>query len=220
MKIKTALLFLLLLSKYGFGQQDPKCSQGFSSAAEHGKVLKEYFEKARNAGASEKQMYDSLYFTVFPVSFDEMDELFGNGYFGKYVNEGPLHIYWQDSAPGAPIRYFRDMNSIDPRVYYNKYINICVNGKWGADHIIRAFGFYNRLMYDTKTACFYLTQRNEKEIQSIFRFMFEGPHPDNSYNNEKYSALLKLLQKENSELASNLQKAYTQLLKDHADRKH
>ncbi len=110
------------------------------------------------------------------------------------------------------IKYFANLNTISKEIYYDKYINICVDGVWEADNIREAFGLELRLINDTKAACSSLSKRTNKEIKSVYHFIFDGPHPKNEINKKKYNVLLPILTKENEKLGNLLEETYKKII--------
>ena len=137
--------------------------------------LKENYEQVINASKAEKESLNLIFFNSFPSSFDEMNDLFGY----NETREGPLY-----SDDLKIIKYFSQLDLIDKEAYYNKYIDICINGKWEADNITRGFDIYKRILDDTNTICEVLAKKSDSELESIFRFVFDGPHPDNQFNHK------------------------------------
>ena len=146
------------------------------------------------------------FFCAFPGSIEEMENLFG---FDDTKGAAPLYEYPKGKNI---IDYFANLNTISKDVYYEKYINICVNGVWHADNIQEAFGFVNRLLNDTDAACKALSKRTDEEIKSVFQFIFDGPHPNNDDNQKIYDQLHPILAKQNVRLARLLTESYNKVL--------
>lgn len=147
------------------------------------------------------------FFCAFPNSFKEMEDLFG---FSEKNGGAPLYNY----VDGAPIlEYFKNLTTIPKADYYNKYINICVGGVWEADHIRNAFDFEDKLINDTHAACTELSKRTDEDIASVFRFIFDGPHPQNLGNEYRYKALLPRLNSYSDRLGKLLTGSYKQVMR-------
>jgi hypothetical protein len=149
---------------------------------------------------------DEKFFCAFPNSFLEMQNIFG---FSPDIGAAILYDYPNGEKV---IEYFAKLNSISKEIYYNKYINICIDGVWEADNIVEAFGFADRLKNDTKAACIALSKRSNKEIKSVFHFIFDGPHPNNTHNEKIYNELLIILLKQNTKLAKLLKESYNKVM--------
>ena len=167
----------------------------FKNAKQQADTLIKYFDKNQSDA-------DEKYFCAFPNSFQEMQALFG---FDENKGAAPLY---NDPYGKNMIKYFANLNSISKEIYFDKYINICVDGVWEADNIREAFGFADKLTNDAEAACSSLSKRSDKEIKSIFHFIFDGPHPKNEYNKKKYNKLLPILTKQSKKLGDLLIESY------------
>lgn len=180
-----------------------------------------FFETAKLHNDDKKLEFETLFFCSFPNSFDEMENIFG--FYSETGEPGPLYDY-SGGPEGANkdrgvmsfsiIRYFANLKSIPSERYYDKFVNICVNGTWQADNITAGFYIYERLENDTKSICNVLSKKTKKEVYSVFKFIFDGPHPDNEYNDEIFDKIYPLISNENIELGDLLKMAYTDLLKE------
>lgn len=152
---------------------------------------------------------DELFFCAFPNSFDEMQELFG---FDRIKGAAPLYDY---PIGKHIIEHFAQLNSIDKEIYYNKFINICIDGVWEADNIREAFGFADRIVSDSDAACLALSLRTDQEVISVFHFIFDGPIPHNKFNEEVYNQLLPILTEQNERLAALLEETYSSMITEY-----
>lgn len=147
------------------------------------------------------------FFCAFPNSFKEMEDLFG---YSEQTKAAPLYR----RVDGAPIlEYFKNLTTISKADYYNRYINICVGGVWEADHIRVAFDIDEKLINDTHAVCTELSKRTDEDIASVFRFIFDGPHPQNFGNEYRYKALLPRLNSYSARLGKLLTQAYKQVMR-------
>lgn len=179
---------------------------GQDNVSQQAKILLDNYLNAISATGSEKLKYDSLFFKYFPSSFKQMQDFYG------YDNEkGAAPLYYHPIGYDQ-ILYFSNLTTIPEKEYYTKYISICINGIWQADNIREAFYFGNKLKTETKIACAYLSERPKEEIISVFRFIFDGPHPDN-YQDD-YEELYEIIKTEDSKLADLLKKSFDQLLSE------
>jgi len=176
----------------------------FKDENERADTLKKYVALALTV--DDKTYCDRVIFYSFPNSYEGMLKLFG---FDKVTKAAPLYTW---PIGQNVIKYFGSIQSIPKDVYYEKYINICVGGCWEADNIQQAFGLYNRLIDDTKSVCPILSKRTDVEIFSVFRFIFDGPHPKNKENALKYEDLAAKLMECDSRLSDLLKKAYEEVL--------
>ena len=171
----------------------------FKNAKEQADTLSKYFDKKEIAT-------DERFFCAFPDSFKEMQDIFG---FDENKGSAPLYDYPNGENM---IKYFAKLNSIPKDIYYDKYINICLNGVWEADNIREAFGFADRLTNDTNAACLSLSKRTDKEIKSVFNFIFDGPHPKNAQNEKIYNNLLPILTRQNERIGKLLTESYKKVI--------
>lgn len=180
---------------------DLDCSRfNFKNMSEQTEALLKYVDK-NTPGTDEE------FFCAFPNSFQEMLNLFGYD-----LDKGAAPLY----SNGAPIiNYFANLNTIAKNIYYDKYINICVNGTWDADNIREAFGFADRLKNDTKAAALALSLRSDSEIKSVFKFVFDGPHPENEFNENLFNELMHALTNQDPRLTNLLETAYNQVLTEY-----
>ena len=176
----------------------------FKEEKDRADTLVKYVELAMSS--KDKSNYDRLIFNSFPDSFDGMFKLFG---FDKEMGGAPLYK-WPDGE--NVIKYFGGIQSIPKAEYYGKYINICINGYWDADNIKTAFGFHKRLSEDTKSVCQVLSKRTDDEVMSVFRFIFDSPHPKNEENAMIYKDLQAKLKLEDTHMADLLKTAYEKVL--------
>jgi hypothetical protein len=167
----------------------------FKNAKEQADTLTKYFNKKQFAT-------DERFFCAFPNSFKEMQAVFG---FDDNKGSAPLYDYPNGENM---IKYFANLNSISKDIYYDKYINICLDGVWEADNIREAFGFADRLTNDTEAACSSISKRTDKEIISVFHFIFDGPHPKNEHNEKIYNELLLIVTNQSERLGNLLKEAY------------
>lgn len=178
----------------------------FKDENERADTLKKYVELAMTV--DDKTYCDCVIFYSFPNSFDGMMKLYG---FDKVTKEAPLYTW---PIGENVIKYFGSIQSIPKDAYYEKYINICVDGYWDADNIRQAFGFHKRLSEDAKSVCQILSKRTDKDILSVFRFIFGGPHPKNHENALIYDDLSAKLKGEDSRMADLLKTAYDMVLQE------
>lgn len=178
----------------------------FKSAEQQADSILAFMEKSTDSSSANRISWEQKFFCAFPNSFKEMQAVFG------YDNENgaaPLYVYPKGENV---IQYFSQLESIPDSIYYDKYIRINIYGIWEADNIREAFGFANKLLKDTKNACTVLSSFSDKEIKSVFRFIFDGPHPKNEYNVELYKKLKPEIDSHNERLSRLLTESYEKLM--------
>lgn len=174
---------------------------------EQADTLTKYYKLTIDKQA-DRQRCDNMIFCSFPDSFKDMQELFG---YDDSKGAAPLYDY---PLGENIIKYFGQMTTIPKDKYYDKYINICIGGIWQADNIREGFGIHERLINDSEAICSRLTKKTDKEIKSVFRFIFDGPHPKNDNNQMIYNQLLPNIDKFDKRLSNLLAESYNQLMKE------
>jgi hypothetical protein len=186
----------------------------FNSAEERADSLQVFMRKAKNSDSFERLKWELKFFCAFPDSFEEMQSVFG---FDDIKGTAPLYEY----PNGAnAIEFFGKINSVPDSIYYDKYVRINIGGFWEADNIAEAFYFANRLIVDTEKACKSLAKFSDDEIKSVFRFIFDGPHPRNDYNEEKYQKLKLKIGRADMRLNKLLKLSYESLITGSGENEH
>ncbi len=186
-----------------------ECSNfDFDSAKEQSDSILVFIERATISDSTNRQKWEQKFFCVFPNSFDRMQEVFG------YDNDkGAAPLYDYPNGENV-IQYFSQLESVPDSIYYDKYVKININGVWEADNIREAFDFGNRLFNDTKNACKILSRFSDTEIKSVFRFIFDGPHPRNEHNERIYKGLSSKIDNQDKRLSKLLTQAYEKLMNE------
>lgn len=186
----------------------------FKSVEQQADSILAFMEKAEDSSSANRIIWEQKFFCVFPNSFKGMQAVFG---FDNENGAAPLYNYPKGENV---IKYFSQLESIPDSIYYDKYIRINIDGFWEADNIRKAFGFANKLLKDTKNACNVLSTFSEKEIKSVFRFIFDGPHPRNDYNIELYKKLKHEIDIHNERLSFLLTESYEKLMAEDDGHEH
>jgi hypothetical protein len=204
-EIETAMIDQEIKQEEKFEKVD--CTDlDFISAEQRADSLLAFMEKAIDSSSASRIKWEQKFFCVFPNSFKGMQAVFG------YDNDnGASPLY--DYPKGANvIQYFSQLESIPDSTYYDKYVRINIDGIWEADNIGEAFDFANRLVKDTKNSCKVLSTFSDKEIKSVFRFIFDGPHPKNKMNEGTYEDLKLKIDGQNKLLSQLLTESYEELM--------
>lgn len=178
----------------------------FHSAEQQADSILAFMEKAKDSSSANRIIWEQKFFCSFPNSFKGMQAVFG---YDDENGAAPLYDYPQGENV---IQYFSQLESIPDSTYYDKYVRINIDGIWEADNIREAFDFENRLIKDTKNACKVLSTFSDKEIKSVFRFIFDGPHPKNQYNQKLYKNLKSEIDRHNERLSRLLTESYEKLM--------
>lgn len=178
----------------------------FNSVQEQADSISAFMARASDSGLAERQKWEQKFFCAFPNSFDGMQAVFG---YDDESGTAPLYDYPQGANA---IQFFSQLKSIPDSIYYDKYVRINIDGIWEADNIREAFDFANRLIEDTESAGKALSTFSDKEIKSVFRFIFDGPHPKNDYNEKLYENLKPAIDSQNKRLSQLLTESYEKLM--------
>jgi hypothetical protein len=203
-----AIKHLLLLLLWAFGWtafcQCPEFENVEDQATYLTKLRKEY----QTASETRKRSIESEFFCAFPNSFADMERLFG--FDMKTGVAAPLYEF---PVGMETILFFSTLKSIDPSEYYDKYVDINIGGYWQADNIGGAFALGKRFRDDPAQFCKQLAKRTDDELLSVFRFMYDGPHPDKA--KEAFAEFHSKLSSKDKRLGELLQTAYDKVLADH-----
>jgi hypothetical protein len=136
--------------------------------------LKRAFQKLSASPYTLK--YQQEYFEAFPNSFTLFNSLFG------YTDKEPMGAEYKpcpltDQAHVYVEAFFK-LDGIKKIVYYNRIIEISVNGRWYADGVSYfQHGMANKFKLDTNLFLELLSKRSDKDVKSFWYFYFDGPHP-------------------------------------------
>ncbi len=201
------IIILYVLSSFALNslviaQNDCPDSVENISIKEQVEQLTLYYNSIQEGKEEIKNEY--LFFCYFPNSFERMKQVFG---FDNKDGAAPLYY------SGEYIELFYHLNKIERNTYYDKYINICINGVWEADNISECFGLFNKFFtQDVNILIKILNNKSEREIRSVFRFLFDGPHP--SQREKDYLLLNRCICDKNKRLAKFLEEEYAKLIKE------
>lgn len=165
-------------------------------------------DKTIQLEGEERATFEQLFLKEYPNSFEEYEKLYG---YDRDSGAAPLYYNMNH------VMLFASLEQVDKRAYYNKYLNISVNGIWDADNI-QDFGIYRYMLNDPEIMLDVMDERSNKEIISIMRYVFDGPHPDNYQ--EKFDTLISVIKPYNSRIAKLTTKSYQQLLSEHDGHGH
>jgi len=158
-----------------------------------------YFMKQATDNKSKiKQIkFEELFFNYFPNNFQKMENWLNNN--------GAKFSIKRYEQKGEILSFFNNLTRIDKKKYYNKYIKICINGKYEADYIEKGFGLADKILEDPEHLIPILDEYTDEELKSIFKFIVEDAEkPDR----DLFNRLHKIFLKKNQRLAKLLKKAY------------
>jgi len=132
---------------------------------------------------SEKDYH--TFFENFPNTFAELEAIYG-------YSEEAMPLYY---VAKEHIDYlFDSRKNIDVHMFAKKICNVGINGKWNADAVSYFQDHISVLLHlspITEYAVEILNSKTDKEIESFWRFMFDGPVPRKEYFAELYPAFHK-----------------------------
>jgi hypothetical protein len=186
----------------------------FHSAVQQADSLLLFLDKAKNSCSANKIKWEQKFFCAFPNSFKKMRAVFG---YDDEFGAAPLY----DHPVGENvIQYFSNLESISDAAYYDKYVRINIDGTWETDNIREAFYFANRLTTETENVCKVLSSFSDKEIKSVFQFIFDGPHPKNDYNDNLYKNLYPAIDSQDKRLSRLLTDSYKKIMAEDEGHEH
>jgi hypothetical protein len=182
----------------------------FNSVEQQADSLLAFKEKATDSTLTNQIKWEQKFFCAFPNSFKGMQALFGFHYNGA----APLYHH---PVGYEVIKYFSRIKSIPDSIFYDKYVRINIGGVWEADNIGYAFYFDDHLLANTKEACKALSKFSDKEVKSVFRFIYDNPHPQRKYFQENFEKLKNNIAQYDKRLSELLTESYENLMsEDHS----
>ncbi|WP_298898940.1 hypothetical protein [uncultured Psychroserpens sp.] len=181
----------------------------------HVKLLHTLMDSAKVSKGGDRITLEQQFFCAMPNSFDKMLDLL-------FLDATIIHNKAKESGDLPPkfyldhpwMSFLSEINCIESNQYYNKYIDMCIDGSYGADDIRNGFMIYKRFEMDTKAFCKTLSKRNDSDIKSVFWFIFDSSHPKNEFNEELYDKIYPLIYKENKKLAMQMKLTLERLIKE------
>ena len=215
MKSKLLILFLLIYNLCS-SQTDIDFSE-LSITESRVNSINLYFNKLLKSEGEKKKELEKLFFELLPNSHSEMSDAI-------YIDSWKRNLEWKKNKHKKDfvsklyvvnpwVKYLSSMDYYDKDAYYKKYFNICIGGEYGADYLRTGFEIYERFLSDTKIACEKLKKLSDKEIESIFYFIFDETHPEhNEENISLYNEMLLKIKEVNLKLSELLEKSYNRII--------
>lgn len=186
--------------------------------------LTSFMKKALKSDSINRIFWEKKFFCAFPSTFSEMEDLFGfddeTGAAPLYSTSGMKYEYLDRHIPHDIIGMFNELTSIPDDSYYGKYISICSNGKWQADNIQEGFGLRYRILDYPDAASLHIAKLNDEEIAGAFRFIFDGPHPDNDYNRNALQELESVFKSRSIRLNKILNQSFVEVMNSYDEHGH
>ncbi len=176
--------------------------QSGKTIEEQVKVLNQYAEAVTNNEGIKRKEYLILFFQSFPNDFETFDKIYG------YHEDAVLHLTHTLFELLPELK-----QSVPADEYYKKMISIGIRGKWQADEIgILQHHLQEIVPENIKLSIDILNKKEEKEIESFWYFLFDGPHPNNY--RKYYGNLYAKISQINPKIADLMKQAYEQLLSE------
>ncbi|WP_062055501.1 hypothetical protein [Aquimarina longa] len=178
-----------------------------------------YYNKVIESKGLEKKKNEKLFFLSLPNNYSEMSD-------AMYINSSKKIIEYEknknnkdyipkNSIINPWVTYLSTMDYYDKKEYYKKYFNICIGGRYGGDYLRSGFEIYKRFLIDTEVACREMKKLNDKEIESIFYFIFDESYPKhNKKNVSLYNKILLKIKKYDIKLSKLLENGYKKVIKN------
>ena len=136
-------------------------------------LKKEYKKLSSNPNVVE---FQEDYFNAFPNSFQIFNSLFGYSDKDPFGNETFVSPLYKESE--GYIDVFFKLNKIEKTRYFNRIIDISINGRWYADGVSYfKHRMEEKINEDINLFSKLLIIRDDMEIQKFWYFYFDGPHP-------------------------------------------
>jgi len=198
--LMVSLLFIHVISCKG----QVNNTQAKNRSKNQIEALKSDFNKAQG---KDSVRYAKLFFAEFPTNFASFNSIYGYSDKG-----GPMPLY---SLYEKHISLFCKLNSTQPTTdHFSKLIKLGINGHWDADAVNALqdciLSHVNEKPGLTVTL---LKQFKEKEIRSFWKFLFDGPHPDDKEVKKQYDVLYKSIGLIDKSMANLMQNEYMKLVK-------
>lgn len=162
------------------------------------KELKEYYAKAK----SDDREYQMKFFDAFPASFTLFNQLYG-------YSENTYHVLYEESQKHVSL-FCELRDAVAKEKYYEKLVSLGLKGHWDAD----AVNYLQHCMEkyikeDLSLIVSTLENYSNKEIESFWYFLFDGPHPSETIpvNIDKISSI-------NDRIAGLAEKAFREVHED------
>jgi len=167
--------------------------------------LKEYYEKALGKDSIK---YMKLFFVTFPANFEVFHSLYGFD-----DKTGPMPLY---GLYVKHIAFFCKLNTTQSETdYFNKLIKLGINGHWDADGVgALQQCILSHINEKPDLTITLLKQFKDSEIRSFWRFLFDGPHPEDKGKKTQFDTLHKNIELIDKRMADFMQIEYLRLIKD------
>ena len=204
-KAVLALIILLFFIHFNLCKGQSKNTRIRNRNENQIESLKDAYSKAQG---NDSTRYKKLFFTLFPSNFVSFNSIYG---YSDKSGSMPLYSLYEKH-----ISLFCKLNaSQPPKEYFNKLIKLGINGRWDADAVNALQDCILSHVNENSTLTItLLKQFKDIEIRSFWRFLFDGPHPDNKNVKRQFDTLYKAVGLIDKRMAELLQNEYLKLLQN------
>ncbi|HNP20298.1 MAG TPA: hypothetical protein PKL31_17790 [Fulvivirga sp.] len=115
------------------------------------------------------------FFKYFPCNFKEIYEIY---VYQEAVDGKKEKLPLNENGYYHIRELFNNLDCVSDTIYYQKLINISIGGFWKADDInFFHKGLTDKVINNIDLVLYSLSNKNDVEIESFFKFLFDGPHP-------------------------------------------
>jgi hypothetical protein len=184
-RIFIAMLFFVSFFNCKANTDDTTCVSVHDSIyyEQYAKKLTRVYQKLKLFPHNAKNQ--QMYFDVFPNTFTSLNCLFGYPLDFKSPLEDSSYDY---------IKMFFNLEVIEKTKYFNKMIDISIDGKWDSDGVSYfMMGLYEKMESDVDIFVELLSKRTDRDIKSFWYFYLDTPAPNPEMPNELW-----VIEKKNS----------------------
>lgn len=175
------------------------------------RTLDRYAHEAMNSRDNqEKKRFLKLYFQTFPSDFKLFHKIFG------YQRDAEGNVLMYPSVNHTLSGFLPKLKAvIAADEYYEKMLGVGVGGFWDADEVNHLGHHLKEIVTENiKLSVEVLRKKDAKEIMSLWRFLYDGPHPGHRLNRKHFAELYPRVRDIDPNIAEQLKLAYEQLLSE------
>lgn len=136
---------------------------------------------------TDREKYEKLFFDEFPPDFRSFEVIYGN----VMLDYGLQNILGLKSDQHISDFLF-NLKFVERKTFIEKMLNVSAAGKWDSDGVsVFQKKLRNIVVTNANVVFPILDPREDRYIEDVFFFLFDGPHPPNDLPTE-----FKALQKE------------------------
>lgn len=208
MRLDMLLLLGTVLISIQSHAQD---SRNHGTIKEWAKTLDQYAGDAISSEEGTKADSAMIhYFRAFPSDFNTFKRLFG------YQRDDNDYIVEEPPVTHTLSGFLPKLKAVVPaKEYYEKMLSVGIGGVWDADEVNYLRQHIREIVVENvKLSLSVLSKKEEKEIKSIWRFLYDGPHPEHPFNRIHFEKLYSEVMDLNPKAAEQFKSAYERLLSE------